>query len=214
MSEEEQKTRPLKVGITGGIGSGKTTVCHIFEVLGVPVYFADDRAKWLMTHDPALRNRISARFGDEAYLPDGSLNRVFLAQQVFHDREKLQALNALVHPAVHEDAARWHQEQVRRGALYTLREAALLFESGGYRLLDKMIVVTAPEELRIRRVMQRDGVPREAVLARMANQRPESEKAARADFLIRNDGEHLLLPQVVEVHRSLLSLCRGAGRES
>ncbi|RMF24535.1 MAG: dephospho-CoA kinase [Bacteroidetes bacterium] len=214
MSEVEQKPGPLKVGITGGIGSGKTTVCRIFELLGVPVYYADERAKWLMTHDPELRHRIRERFGTEAYLPDGTLNRAFLAKQVFHDPEKLRGLNALVHPAVHADAARWHLEQSRKGASYTLREAALLFESGSYRHLDRMIVVTAPEELRIRRVMQRDGVSREAVRARMRHQWPEAEKAARADFLIQNDGEHLLLPQVLRVHRDLLNLAHKRGESS
>lgn len=191
----------LKVGITGGIGSGKTTVCRVFEWLGIPVYYADDRAKWLMTHDTALRQGITELFGTEAYLPDGSLNRAHIAGRAFQDSGVLKKLNNLVHPAVHRDGEGWHQAQ---NAPYTLREAALLYESGGYRLLDKMIVVTAPEELRIQRVTARDGTARAAVEARIAQQWPEEEKVALADYIIRNDGETALLPQILEVHRRLL----------
>ncbi|MBX2929269.1 MAG: dephospho-CoA kinase [Saprospiraceae bacterium] len=191
----------LKVGITGGIGSGKTTVCRVFEWLGIPVYYADDRAKWLMTHDAALRQGITELFGAEAYLPDGSLNRSHIAGRAFQDSEILKKLNSLVHPAVHRDGEEWHHAQ---NAPYTLREAALLYESGGYRLLDKMIVVTAPAELRIQRVTTRDGTERVAVEARIAQQWPEEEKVALADYIIRNDGETALLPQILEVHRRLL----------
>lgn len=193
----------LKVGITGGIGSGKSTVCRVFEWLGIPVYYADERAKWLMTHDPDLRKEIIGLFGAGAFLPDGSLNRVHIAALAFRDAGLLQRLNGLVHPAVHRDGEAWHQAQV---APYTLREAALLYESGGYRLVDKMIVVTAPAELRIRRVMARDNVERTAVEARMAKQWPEEEKVALADFVIRNDEQTAILPRIVEVHRRLLAL--------
>lgn len=191
----------LKVGITGGIGSGKTTVCRVFEWLGIPVYYADDRAKWLMTHDAALHEGITELFGAEAYLPDGSLNRSHIAGRAFQDAGILKKLNGLVHPAVHRDGELWHQSQ---NAPYTLREAALLYESGGYSLLDKMIVVTAPAELRIQRVTARDGTERAAVEARMAQQWPEEEKVALADYIIRNDGETALLPQILEIHRCLL----------
>ncbi len=194
----------LKVGITGGIGSGKTTVCKIFETLGIPVYYADDRAKWLMTHDPELVEAISNTFGQAAYSPEGQLNRAYLAKVVFGDAEKLAQLNALVHPAVFRDGSQWHQSQT--GAPYTLREAALLFESGSYRAIDKMIVVTAPQEIRIKRVMERDQVTADAVLARIEKQWPEEEKVKRADYVILNDGERLLVPQVLEIHRSLISL--------
>jgi dephospho-CoA kinase len=196
-----QNKSMLKVGITGGIGSGKSTVCRVFEWLGIPVYDADDRAKWLMTHDAALREDIIALLGAAAYLPDGSLNRPHIAGLVFQDSGILKKLNSLVHPAVHRDGELWHQAQ---NAPYTLREAALLYESGGYRLLDKMIVVTAPVELRIQRVTARDGSERTAVEARIAQQWPEEEKAALADFIIRNDGQTALLPQILAIHRHLM----------
>ncbi|MFM9949499.1 MAG: dephospho-CoA kinase, partial [Saprospiraceae bacterium] len=172
----------LKVGITGGIGSGKTTVCKIFETLGIPVYYADDRAKWLMTHDPELMEAISNTFGQDAYSPEGQLNRAYLAKVIFGDDKKLAELNALVHPAVFRDGSEWHHSQT--GAPYTLREAALLFESGSYRAIDKMVVVTAPQEIRIKRVMERDQVTADAVMARIEKQWPEEEKVKRADYLI------------------------------
>lgn len=192
----------LKAGITGGIGSGKTTVCKIFETLGIPIYYADDRAKWLMSNDADLMSAIRKAFGEEAYTPEGQLNRAYLAKVAFNDAEKLAQLNAIVHPAVFRDGLQWHEAQA--GAPYTLREAALLFESGSYRAIDKMIVVTAPLELRIQRVMERDGVPKEAVLARIEKQWTEEEKVKRADFVIDNSGDHLLIPQVLKVHQALL----------
>lgn len=194
----------LKVGITGGIGSGKTTVCKIFETLGIPVYYADDRAKWLMVHDPELVAGIQAAFGAEAYTPEGRLNRAYLAKTAFGDPEKLAQLNALVHPAVFRDGSAWHHAQT--GVPYTLREAALLFESGSYRAIDRMIVVTAPVEVRLKRVTERDQVSEAAVRARMEQQWPEEEKVKRADYLIHNDGEQLLVPQVLEIHRLLTML--------
>lgn len=194
----------LKVGITGGIGSGKTTVCKIFEMLGIPVYYADDRAKWLMTHDPELMRAISNTFGQDAYSPEGQLNRAYLAKVVFGHDEKLAQLNALVHPAVFRDGSEWHHSQTETP--YTLREAALLFESGSYRAIDKMIVVTAPLPLRITRVMERDQVTAAEVMARIEKQWPEEEKVSRADYVIHNDGKQLLVPQVLEIHRSLISI--------
>ena len=194
----------LKVGITGGIGSGKTTVCKIFETLDIPIYYADDRAKWLMTHDPELMAAISNTFGSDAYSSEGQLNRAYLAKVVFEDDEKLAQLNALVHPAVFRDGSQWHHSQA--GIPYTLREAALLFESGSYRAIDKMIVVTAPLAVRIKRVMERDQVTEAAVMARIEKQWPEEEKVKRADFVIQNDGERLIIPKVLEIHRWLVSL--------
>lgn len=195
----------LRAGITGGIGSGKTTVCRIFETLGIPVYYADARAKWLIENEPALRESIAQLLGAEAYAPDGTYNRRYVADQVFGNPAKLAALNALVHPAVERDSLAWHQAAGVKGAPYTLKEAALMIESGSHRHLDVLIVVSAPEEIRIQRVMQRDGSDAEAVRARIRNQLPESEKTALADYLIVNDGSHLLLPQVLEIHKSLLA---------
>lgn len=193
---------PLKIGITGGIGSGKTTVCRIFEAMGIPVYYADERGKALMTEDSILRKSISDLFGEAAYLPDGSLNRPFIAARVFSDKAKLAGLNALVHPAVLADGELWHARQKK--APYTLKEAALLFESGSHELLDLIIMVYAPLDLRLARVMQRDGVTKEAVEARMKHQLPEAEKMRHSDFVIVNDGTRSLVEQVWEVHRRLV----------
>lgn len=191
------------LGITGGIGSGKTTVCKIFETLGIPVYYADERAKYLMSHDQELIAGITTLFGPEAYLEPQVLNRVYIAQHAFNDPEKLAQLNALVHPAVARDGLEWQAAQI--DAPYTLKEAALLFESGSYRALDQIIVVTAPLELRIQRVMARDAAKREAVEARISKQMPEEEKVKLADFVIYNDGVGALIPQVLAIHRGLLA---------
>ena len=193
----------LKVGITGGIGSGKTTVCQIFASLGIPIYYADERAKWLMSHDPDLVRAIKDLFGNQAYSENGQLNRSHLSKIIFTEPEKREQMNALVHPAVWKDGEQWNA--VQKEVPYTLKEAALIFESGGHRQLDKIIVVTAPEELRIARVVERDQVDAEAVRARIAAQLPESEKVALADFVIINDGQHLLIPQVLTIHRELIA---------
>jgi dephospho-CoA kinase len=199
----------LKIGITGGIGSGKTTVCKMFEALGVPVYYADDRAKLLMREDPDLIAALKSTFGAEVYLEDGSINRAYLSKLVFNDKSKLSDLNALVHPAVFRDAKIWQEEQKQAGHSYSMKEAALLFESGSYQQLDKIIVVTAPEEIRLQRVMQRDGVSKEQVLARMRNQMPQEEKEAKADFLIDNVELEDLKEEVMKVHQALLKLAQG-----
>ncbi len=194
----------LKIGITGGIGSGKTTACHIFETLGIPVYYADDRAKALMTENADLVKSIKQLFGNDAYLPDGTLNRQHIADIAFHNPLKLNELNALVHPAVWLDGEKWHAAQTQ--APYTLKEAALLFESGGNKLLDKIITVVAPVEIRIERVLLRGGgtMKRSDVEARIAKQLSDEEKIKQSDFVIYNDGSHLLMPQVVAIHRLLI----------
>lgn len=190
----------IKVGITGGIGSGKTTVCRIFETLGIPVYYADDRAKYLMNNDAGLKAQLIRRFGEEVY-KNNELDRPFLARQVFNNPEALKDLNNLVHPAVARDSERWQHEH--SDTAYTLKEAALLYESGSYRQLDKIIVVTAPLDVRVKRVMERDGVTRQEVLDRIKNQIPEEEKVARADYVINNDGEKSLIEQVLAIHHHL-----------
>lgn len=198
---EKQKLM-IKVGITGGIGSGKTTVCKLFEMLGVPVYYADDRAKWLMVNEKKVKQAIIALLGKEAYQSDGTLDRAFIASQVFKDSKKLAALNGIVHPAVALDSEQWQRKHA--SASYTLKEAALLFESGSYRQLDLIITVDAPESLRIQRVIERDQTTAEAVKARIDKQMPAGEKRERADFVIENDGKHLLVPQVLAIHQALL----------
>lgn len=208
------KTRPehphqaLRVGITGGIGSGKTTVCKIFESLGIPVYYADDWAKWLLNNDPALKAGVVQIFGAAAYTSDGQYNRTFVAAEAFSNPDKLKALNALAHPAVEQHALAWHEAAIAKGAPYSLKEAALMIESGSFRHLDFMMVVTAPEQLRIDRVVQRDQVTEDQVRQRIARQMPESEKIKLADAVIVNDGNHPLVQQVWEIHQKLLQKIR------
>ena len=191
----------LKAGITGGIGSGKSTVCRLFALLGIPVYDADSRAKWLMTGDPQLVAAVKKNFGSNMYAADGTLNRQALAARVFSDTAQLQLLNSLVHPAVLKDHEAWHRKQ--QNVPYTLKEAALLFESGSYKKLDTVILVSAPEELRIQRAMQRDGSTREAIVQRLKNQLSEGERKKRSDHIILNDGEHSLIEQVLRLHHEL-----------
>ena len=194
----------LKVGITGGIGSGKTTICRIFEILGIPVYYSDIRAKALMVENPKLIADIKKVFGDAAYLKDGSLNRQHIAQIAFNDKSKLAELNGIVHPAVFHDGNEWARMQ--KDVPYTLKEAALTFEGGGHKFLDKVITVFAPKEIRIQRVVERDKTSREAVEARINKQMPDEEKVKLADFVIYNDGEQSLIQQVLAIHKELLKL--------
>jgi dephospho-CoA kinase len=194
----------LKIGITGGIGSGKTTICRIFESFNVPIYYADDRAKWLMVNNEILINGIQQLFGNEAYFDDGTLNRNHISTIAFKNSSKLLELNALVHPFVIKDSEIWYNSL--KNIPYAIKEAALLIESGGYKQLDQLIVVTAPLEERIRRVMLRDNAERQAVEARIAKQMPEAEKVALANFIIENDGSKLLIPQVLAIHHALLKL--------
>ncbi len=196
----------LSVGITGGIGSGKTTVCRMFEALGVPVYYADERSKAILGSDPEAIKKVKSLLGDEAYLPDGKPDRDFIASRVFKDAGLLKELNQILHPLVFQDTLQWLKAQT---APYVLREAALLVETGMYKLLDKLIVVTAPEEERIARVMKRDHCSREQVLLRMKNQLPEEEKCKRADFIIENLSPEKIAEDVQKLHRQLLSLANG-----
>ena len=191
----------LKVGLTGGIGSGKTTVAEIFASFGIPVYNSDDRAKYLMESDASLRNAIIENFGEESYRSEG-LNRLYLSQEVFSDKSKLQKLNSLVHPVVSDDFNAWCKEQ---SAPFILKEAAILIESGAYKGLDKIIVVTASENTRIDRVIDRDKVKAGEVRHRMNNQMTDSARLEYADFVIDNDGKEMLISQVKEIFSSLNS---------
>ena len=194
----------LRVGVTGGIGSGKSTVCQIFHALGAPVYDADTWAKWLIQHDAVVKKAVIQIFGPEAYNASGEYQRAWIANIVFQDPGKFAALNAIVHPAVEQHSRSWHQEWAQRGAAYTVKEAALMIESGSQRHLDFLIVVTAPEALRIQRVCQRDHLTEEQVRARMERQLPEAEKIKLAHLVIHNDGKQLLIPQVWQVHQLIL----------
>lgn len=193
----------LRIGITGGIGSGKTTVCAIFSTLGIPIYNSDERAKKIMVENQSVVNKLKAQFGSIIYFEDGSINRVLLSQIVFNDKEQLTKLNEIVHPAVFEDMIKWYAEN--QNYKYVLQEAAIMYESGSYKMLDKTILVYADQEIRIERVMKRDKVDRIAVLARMDKQMPESEKLKLADFVIYNNGESLI-DQVMKLHHTILEL--------
>ncbi len=198
------KDRPLQVGITGGIGSGKSLVCRIFEALGAPVYDADSRARSMMKKDPALVTQITREFGPSAY-HNGELNRALISQLTFGNPDRLKRLNELVHPRVADDYAHWAAGQFQHP--YVLKEAALLYESGSYRSVDKMIVVSAPEELRIKRTLARDPHRTQADLQKIMNsQWPETEKVKRADFVIYNDEQHLVIPQVLKLHKIFLNI--------
>lgn len=196
---------PIQIGITGGIGSGKSLICRIFHVLGVPVYDADSRAKKLMTTDGILIDQIKKEFGTLSYDEKGELNRELLGKTVFNQPDKLARLNALVHPRVAWDYNQWISEQ--SGVNYCLKEAALLFEAGSYQLLDKIIVVSASDELRIKRVLQRDPHRSKADVERIIkNQMPQEEKIKRADYVIKNDESELVIPQVMKLHEWLNSM--------
>jgi dephospho-CoA kinase len=193
----------LKVGITGGIGVGKTTVCKIFATLGIPIYEADSRSKWLLVNDLALKQEIQTSFGQAIYLSNGQINREFLAQQIFTNPLAAKHLESLIHPAVRKDFEEWLKSQSPR-LPYILKEAALLVEAGSYRELDKLIVVTADKDLRIKRVLERDTHRTKTELeAIMLKQLPEEEKIKRADFIVYNNETELLIPQVLAIHQQL-----------
>lgn len=191
----------LKIGITGGIGSGKSYVAKIFKALGVPFYDADKEAKALMNTNQDIKTALTDEFGSEVYDIRGRLNRSYLASQVFKDKERLDKLNAVVHPIVIQHGEDWALSQTFP---YSLKEAALLFESGSYKKLDYTILVTAPTDIRIKRVMQRDAITREEVLDRMNKQLSDEEKQKLADFTIVNDGLAPLLPQILPLHKQFL----------
>ena len=196
----------LKVGITGNIGSGKTTVSKLFELLGVPVFYADDEAKRVMTADAVLVEAIRKNFGEASYSADQTLNRKYLADIVFNNDAELRKLNALVHPAVFRAFDKWAEQYQQH--FYVLKEAALLFESGSNRQCDKMIVVAAPLDTRVRRVMQRDHLTAAEVLRREEKQMPQAEKEAKADYIILNDQQSMVIPQVLQIHQQLLALAK------
>lgn len=190
----------FKVGLTGGIGSGKTTVAKIFENLGVPVFNADTAGKTLMVQDEKIKQQVIELFGPQAY-QDNRLQTAYIAGIVFQDKEKLAALNQLIHPATIRAAQDWMQLQTTP---YAIKEAALIFEAGAEKELDAVIGVTAPLALRLERIMHRDQISQAQATARMKNQLAEEEKMKRCDYVIYNDEQNLLIPQVLSVHASLL----------
>lgn len=196
--------KSIKVGITGGIGSGKSFVAKIFKSMGVPFYDADKEAKLIMTKSQKVRDGLIQAFGKEVYFENGELNRKWLSAQVFDNPERLELLNSIVHPVVIQDAVDWGNRQI---APYSLKEAALLFESLSYKTLDFTILVIAPEDVRIERVMQRDNVTKEEVINRINKQMSDEEKLKLADFVIFNDGKKALLPQIYKLHQQLMRTC-------
>jgi len=192
-----------KIGITGGIGAGKSLICQVFKLLGIPNYSADQRAKWLQSNDAELKAKISFHFGKDAYSENGDLNREYLSNEVFGDDEKLNLLNSLVHPAVAEDFKNWCSEHSDKP--YVLKEAALLFETGSYKQLDATINVHASQEIRLKRTLERDPKrTQESVLSIMKKQFSDEERMELADFVIYNDESKSVIKQVMELHEKLI----------
>lgn len=185
------------------MGSGKTTVGKVFELLGIPVFYADDAAKKAMAKDDILITEIKAAFGEQAYFEDGSLNRKHIAGIVFSNNNELKKLNAIVHPATFRAFDEWVRDI--KGVPYVLKEAALLFESDSYKMCDYSIMVKAPLEIRINRVIKRDSITRAEVEGRNAHQFTEEKKTALADYLIKNDDTELVIPQVLELHNLFIN---------
>ena len=192
----------IKVGLTGGIGSGKTTVAKVFETLGLPVYYADDKTKYLMNSNPDLKASIIQHFGNDSY-KDGELDRKYLASIVFNNKEKLELLNSLTHPVTIRDAEEWMSQQTTP---YIIKEAALLFESGAAEKLDYVIGVYAPQHIRVKRVMDRDNLPVEEVMKRISRQIDEEMKMKLCNFVITNNDQQLVIPQVLELDKKFREL--------
>jgi dephospho-CoA kinase len=192
----------FRIGLTGGIGSGKSTVAKIFEVLGIPVYYADDAAKNIMNDDEELKQQIIKYFGARSYV-NNKLDRKYISKKVFNNKEDLSLLNSLVHPATIRDAENWMKDQT---TAYAIKEAALIFESGAEKFLDHVIGVSAPENLRIERTMKRDNISEEEVKDRIKNQMSEEKKMSLCNFVVTNDEQQPLLPQVIALHKQLLHL--------
>lgn len=190
------------IGLTGGIGAGKSICARVFELLGIPIYNSDQAAKDLMTSDPILKKKLIELFGIEAFGPKGELNRAHLSQIIFKDKERLQQMNSLVHPAVGTDFLNWSEKNKHEP--YLLYESAILIETGSYRLFDKIILVDAPVDLRIARVIKRDNTSLELIRQRIENQLDSSEKRKYADFVIENDGKRSIVLQILRIHKELL----------
>lgn len=192
----------LKVGVTGGIGSGKTTVCKVFELLGIPVFYADDVAKSIMQTDPVLKTALLNTFGDNSYTKDGMLNRAYISSIVFNDKQELEKLNSLVHPAVLRAFDNWVLEHHEYP--YVIKEAALLYESGGFKMCNKSILVIAPTLIKMNRVKLRDGISEEDIQLRMNRQFSDEMKIKYADHILNNDEKQLLIPQIIQLHQQFL----------
>ncbi|MFZ9846842.1 MAG: dephospho-CoA kinase [Flavobacteriales bacterium] len=192
--------KAIQIGLTGGIGSGKSTVAKVFELLRVPVYYADNRSKSILQNNPSVKEKLREFWGEIIFDSAGNIDTKALANIVFNNESELQKLNALLHPLVAQDYAQWLSEQT---SAYVIKEAAILIESGSYKTCDKIIVVTVPQEIAIERVKARDHVSEEQVKARISKQLSVEEKLKYADFVIVNDGVKMLIPQILEIHNQL-----------
>jgi len=191
----------FKLGITGGIGSGKSSVCRVFGVLGIPVFYADAEAKSIMDNDAGIMSEINSLTGRDMY-HEGILDRKRLASLIFNDQKLLHEVNSLVHPVVFRNFAIWADSQ---SAPYVIMEAAILFESGGYKLVDKIATIVAPVEERIGRVMKSNMLTRNQVLERIRNQMDDEERIKQSDYIIRNAENDMIIPAILEIHREILN---------
>ena len=191
---------PIKVGITGGIGSGKSTVCEIFKLLGVPVFEADVVAKQLQNTNQKIKNGLISLFGEDIYTPEGLVDRKKLADIIFNSDFQIAKINELIHPVVKEEFENWLKKQ---NSAYIIHEAAILFESGFYKIMDYTILVSAPEEQRIERVMKRDCINRETVMQRIKKQWSEEEKQKLASIVVHNDNKNLVIPEIIKIDKNL-----------
>ena len=192
----------IKLGVTGGIGSGKTSVCKVFGTLGIPVFSADDEAKRIMETDAEIIVKLNEIAGKDLYV-GGSLNRAELARIIFNSRSMLETVNAIVHPAVFSRFCEWAKNQ---NTPYIIMEAAILFESGGAKMVDRIVTVTAPVEERIARVVSRSSISKEKVMERMKNQMNDSDRIKQSDYVIDNSENAMIIPAVLSIHSDILKL--------
>ncbi len=200
LSKETDK--PLKIGITGGIGSGKSLICKIFQILKVPVFEADGVAKLIMNQNPGVRSALIGLFGDTIYDEEGNLYRQAMAQKIFNNQNLLEKVNGIVHPVVRQKFREWWMQQT---APYVIQEAAILFESGVYKFMDLNILILSSEELRIKRLAGRDGLTTQQIKARMDNQWTDDEKLPLADFVIYNCEKEFIINQILNIHQTILN---------
>jgi dephospho-CoA kinase len=194
----------MKLGVTGGIGSGKTSVCKVFNVLGIPVFYSDDEARKVMDSEIDIIETVKRIAGKDVY-SSGSLDRAELARLIFNNRKLLKMINEVVHPVVFERFKTWQKSS---SSPYVIMEAAILFESGAIKLVDRIVTILAPEEERIERIVRRNNLTREQVLDRIRNQMPDEEKTALSDWVIHNSEHDMIIPEILKIHEEMLSLTK------
>lgn len=193
---------PLLIGVTGGIGSGKSMVCRLFECLDIPIYYADSRAKWLTNNDPEIREKVIALLGAEAYDREGRYDTRFVASSVFNNEPLLKELNAIIHPVVLRDTKDWVAQHA--GSPYVVKEAAIMAKAGHANAVDYVVVVEAPVALRIQRILQRDKRTEQEIRAIIERQVSDESRREIADFIVYNDDTSELIPQVLHLHETFL----------